>query len=245
MQSSDGNLVGGGSYTVLDIGMHGGYPFGMPHIAKYDTSGNLLWNYSYGPVRFATGLYSICEGINGDIIGAGQSYFDTTLNQPNGIVLRVNSQGDSIWFRNYAFLHGRDSDNILYDIKSLSDSGFIASGTLDPSTPDIGTIDTWILKIDSMGCDTANCWMSLGINESTLVNDDLLIYPNPSSGIFNFQLMNNEIEKLEVFNYTGEAILFLTGHSNALDLSWVASGIYFYKITSKSSSVFQGKLVKL
>jgi hypothetical protein len=245
LQTQDGNLVGGGYYTIYCLNPHNGSPFCQPNIIKLDTAGNLLWNKKYGPVKYDTGLYSICETSSGDLVGAGTYYVDDSSStfQYQGIVLKVNSNGDSLWYRNYAFLHQLYSDNILYDIRSTSDGGLIACGWLDPSLPDTGFIDSWLLKLDSMGCDTANCWMYVGVEDNQIYDHRLVICPNPSPGIFHIQT-KEKIEKLEVFSYTGEKIILNNADLYEIDLCHAATGIYIYKITTSMNKVFLGKIVK-
>ena len=72
--------------------------------------------------------------------------------------------------------------------------------------------------------------------ESFDVNN-IAIYPNPSNGIFNIQSNNLAIEKLEVHDVMGKIIAVennipVNNNTAALDLSHVASGIYFVTITS-------------
>ncbi|MEO8086614.1 MAG: T9SS type A sorting domain-containing protein [Bacteroidota bacterium] len=243
-QSFDGSLIGGGIYTDV---LHG-LPFdpgdGRLNIIKLDTAGNLLWDKKYGPVRYYPNLYSICSLPDGSIMGAGSCYYDTTTNQTNGIVLKVAGNGDSLWYRNYRLLMGNNSDNFLYDIKPTSDSGFIATGPVFPLAPDTGSIsDTWLLKLDSLGCEISSCWMNVGNMDENQNQVELQIYPNPSLGLFHIE-SKVEIENIKVFNYTGEIVFSKSGQISILDLSQNISGIYFYKIATKENKVFSGKLIK-
>lgn len=78
--------------------------------------------------------------------------------------------------------------------------------------------------------------------------NDVVVYPNPSKGVFNFKIANGQQlmagSKIEVYNMLGENIattnsLPLGGSGWALDLSTQPSGIYLYRITTK-----EGKLIK-
>lgn len=82
--------------------------------------------------------------------------------------------------------------------------------------------------------------------EGTLANDDfelqnVSIYPNPSDGIFSIASGNKTIDKLEVYDLSGKIIFNSKNVTNSnfeysLDLSAVANGIYFVKITSANQS---------
>lgn len=92
----------------------------------------------------------------------------------------------------------------------------------------------------------------LGVNidnfviEGTLSTQDfelenIAIYPNPSTGIFHISTGNKEIDKVEVYDVTGKVVVSLNNFSTAnsqtaLDLSSIATGIYFVKISSENQS---------
>jgi len=68
------------------------------------------------------------------------------------------------------------------------------------------------------------------LNENTIV-----VYPNPSSGIFNINgLIEKERTLINVYNYTGSLVLSdRTINSNySFDLSNYASGVYFVIVSN-------------
>ena len=78
------------------------------------------------------------------------------------------------------------------------------------------------------------------INEQVNSFANISIYPNPSDdGRFTFQFQNpeNEFQTIEVYSSEGQLIMMDSskgGSSKRIDLSTYSSGIYFYKIVSKS-----------
>ncbi|HEY4798727.1 MAG TPA: T9SS type A sorting domain-containing protein, partial [Bacteroidia bacterium] len=79
------------------------------------------------------------------------------------------------------------------------------------------------------------------VNEPS-INDLVVIYPNPSEGIF--QIMNNDLRilNIKIFNVVGECIYqnsSVVGHSNpSIDLSDRPNGIYFINMcTDKGNAV--------
>lgn len=64
------------------------------------------------------------------------------------------------------------------------------------------------------------------INQQNLNKTQMLIYPNPSNGIFNLSIAAN----IEVYNVVGELIL-QTNNDNIIDLSEAPNGIYFVKVS--------------
>jgi len=76
----------------------------------------------------------------------------------------------------------------------------------------------------------------------TLANDDfnidnIVIYPNPSNGIFSIANGNNTIENIEVFDVTGKSIKSKSSSDNStFDISNVSNGIYFVKISANNQT---------
>ena len=91
-----------------------------------------------------------------------------------------------------------------------------------------------------------------GVNEATY-NDFVSVYPNPTNGqvIFNINYPTMEKVTVEIFDVLGNLIQKLTSlnttkENNLIaDLREQAPGIYFYRITSGTSHVNKGKLVKM
>lgn len=95
------------------------------------------------------------------------------------------------------------------------------------------------------GVDINNCSnsasVSVSVDPCTVLQDvtspekNLLIFPNPSVGIFNIQFEFDGEKEIKVINSLGNLIreMKVSTHSEALDLSDYAKGIYFVKIQSK------------
>jgi hypothetical protein len=71
--------------------------------------------------------------------------------------------------------------------------------------------------------------------------DNVVVYPNPSKGIFNISLGNVKPTAINVYDLTGKIILSNSAIQSSnietsIDLSNVATGIYFVKITADSQS---------
>jgi hypothetical protein len=70
------------------------------------------------------------------------------------------------------------------DIKSTYDNGLISCGYIYPLPPDTGRQDIWLLKLDSVGCDTPGCDPTVGIKGSHIKfiePANIQIFPNPAS----------------------------------------------------------------
>jgi len=82
-----------------------------------------------------------------------------------------------------------------------------------------------------------NVSQCLGLTQIQSKLEGLQVYPNPSNGIFNVQLQNGESLFVKVMDVSGRVIISQGDEAGkvTLDLSNMASGIYFAEITSSGS----------
>jgi hypothetical protein len=87
----------------------------------------------------------------------------------------------------------------------------------------------------------------VGVEESSLASAERVkVYPNPiqSNGVLTIDGVENEDSELILFNAVGKVVLNTSLKGNQVELSEfdLTDGVYFYRLTSASSSV-SGKLV--
>ncbi|MFD2550456.1 M4 family metallopeptidase [Bizionia sediminis] len=93
-----------------------------------------------------------------------------------------------------------------------------------------------------------NCLYPLSVSNFDALESGLRVFPNPSQGIFNLKNVGAlDLMKADVMDINGRVVLSLnlknTAQTTAIDLSGMASGMYFLKVQSNlASSVI--KLVK-
>ena len=93
-----------------------------------------------------------------------------------------------------------------------------------------------LTKIDNMSLSSES--IAASINESEN-NNDLLLYPNPSSGIFQISDFKYQIADLKVINVLGKCVFQSTINNNqsTINLSSFAKGIYFVEIRTEAGVV--------
>jgi hypothetical protein len=172
--TKDGNyLIAGGD---LGIGL----------LMKIDALGNVIWRKTYGHGSAAQLFNGVAEAYNGDIVATGGYY--TTYTDANGIhqitqglVTRLDANGNELWHKTYP----RTEDSPIFSsiIKTL-DNGFIMPGYFTEQLktyPNPIHTSTWLVKIDSLGCDTVGC-SHVGITETNANNQPTLnLYPSITS----------------------------------------------------------------
>ncbi len=86
------------------------------------------------------------------------------------------------------------------------------------------------------------------INETALsidnevLNSSISITPNPTSNMFTISLKDDALEKVIIYNQLGQKVKEVT--TNIVDISNVAKGIYFVKVTTQSGKVTTKKIIK-
>lgn len=180
---ADGNVVFATSFTL------NANEDQVLALVKVDPDGTTLWTKTYDGAQFNNALFAVKEvSPGGDLIAVGQSSLPDPM---NGVLLRTTAQGDSLWLRYY---HYADSvwtlgKGFLRDVVPTPDGGFIAVGTAmassnNPNDPPIYGQDTWVVKVDSMGCLEPGCHLITGLqSQVTNWRGALTVAPNPARGV--------------------------------------------------------------
>ncbi|MBK6627259.1 MAG: hypothetical protein IPG35_06650 [Flavobacteriales bacterium] len=154
-------------------------------LVKVDPDGTTLWNKTYDGAQFDNALFAVKEvNPGGDLIAVGQSSLPSLF---NGVLLRTTAQGDSLWLRYYQYADSvwTQGFGTLRDVVPTADGGFIAVGTAypasnNPNDPPIYGQDTWVVKVDSMGCLEPGCHLITGLtSQVTNLRGALRVWPNP------------------------------------------------------------------
>lgn len=225
-----------------------------PYLAKLDSAdGQTLWDREYGSIAFTTTFFAAKERPNGDLIACGVSY--ASGNQ-QGLLLRTNSAGDSIWMRSYYYQDTliTTGQGRFYDVLPTQDGGFIAAGSAynpagAPYPPGYSQ-DTWVVKVDSMGCIVPGC-DGVGVQEVvTNLSDALSVFPNPANGSTTVQVdlpqsLRGKALRLVLVNAQGQVVLEQAAQdgANTLDLSALSGGLYYVHLASGTTWLSGTKLI--
>ncbi|MEO8086036.1 MAG: T9SS type A sorting domain-containing protein [Bacteroidota bacterium] len=247
IQTKDSGIVAGGYYTNYDASAHccGGY--GKPYLVKLDLTGNLLWEKTYGDSVFDTGLVTIDELPNGDVLGGGITHDQ----KYKGLLLRVNSDGDSLLYKKY-FALTTSSSCFFYDVSLDKDDGYICTGYVTPALPDTGTQDIWVLKLDSNGCEISNC-LSSDIALPEFAGPHMSLYPNPACSIVSVNIQSFDPlhnPQLKVFDVMGKELINRNVDASgkliyqSFSISSLSSGIYFVSLFDNDECLSTIRLLK-
>ena len=216
-------------------------------LIKLDAAGNILFDKVYGPMADRAEAYSLIQNQEGNLVAAGQIYYSAN-NSVNGLMYVFNQNGDSLFSREYAVQPG--SQNYFRDLVQAPDKGYVFSGFISPIFANGGTgnQDIWLLKTDSTFCESAfNCGYPTGLVSSSEVENQISIFPNPTSSILNIDISTSlDVTKelsIKITDLLGKELV-LTGYQNHINISSLEIGIYFVSIMQVNKTLVTKKFVK-
>jgi len=206
----DGNIIAGTIYSDSCWGSND--HFSKINIIKINNNNTIIWDKKYGIHKLWLRFNKIRALENGDIIATGHydNAAEFTRNETSWI-LKTDSAGNELWYREYMLLTATFSQNKLYNVIPTPDNGFIACGSVWPYPPDTGTQDSWVLKVDSLGCEAPNqCWVGqeeIWVKTFT-PEKPFIVYPNPATDKLNLEFhINPQGAELELISLTGQMVI--------------------------------------
>ena len=177
---------------------------------------------------------------NGDVVVMGTSRLISSDRNPyKGVMLKLNSNGDSLWARWYG--HGLfTDDNQFNDFVQTDDGGFLCVGWHEHPVTGVTYQNAWLVKLDSLGCDTPGCH-TVVIQKLQISKTELQIFPNPTTDYITIKTKDNSsLPKgtLQIFNMQGALQMehAIPKHQNQLqlNLSYLPTGLYLGRIVGSS-----------
>lgn len=97
---------------------------------------------------------------------------------------------------------------------------------------------------DANGCKHKSNSIQIGVVATTEVqSNNILIYPNPTTGLFYIETKGFTLEKLSIGNLLGQKQL-LQITDNQIDISYFPNGLYQLFLENKEGKIFCAKLMK-
>ncbi len=241
IQLQDGSYLAAGGYFSYNDGINTKarklvYNFnGLTGIKISDRKYNLQ--------AIANGILSLQQQADGSIITSGGTGYTVPVNTyySQADLLKLNTNFDSIKSM-YISSGVLADDKVSCSFIIMPDGGFTLAMQLYPSS---GPEKFWLVKTDSLGCDSVNCAATVGINTMNLKSELIKSYPNPTSKIIYISSMDIELSdsQIEIRNTLGQTVLTLS-LKNEVDVSQLANGCYFITITTKEKQQFHSKFIK-
>lgn len=198
-------------------------------VIKIDSSGNLLWQNSFGGSNGDNG-YSITQTSDGGYAVTGQSSSDDedlieNLGYYDFWTIKIDSIGQLIWQISFGGSEGERGKCII----PLDDGKLILAGETDSQNGDVinnhGKRDFWLIKIDGFQ----------NFDVAEINNQKFNLYPNPTEGLVNLQMNQSGNVNLIITNSHGQVLYDnkTFNSSDKIDLTNYTKGYYFITITSE------------
>lgn len=228
-----------GDYIVTSALVESESPVDLQaYIARVNSLGNIIWPDTLGTIGananevFANEVEVLP---NGDIVAIG-GITDVSNFGVDGWIVKYNGNGEMLWQR-YFDKYGGPNDNYFWDIHQTYDGGFIICGDLTDAANSVQKL--WVLKLDSMGCEVANC--SVGLEDEIKINQEVLVYPNPTHEVLNISTTFN-YQFIYVYNLSGKLVKTITANTQ-IKVSDLPKGMYFLKLAGNGNNVVK-KFIK-
>ncbi len=238
--SENGNIIIGTNYGTKQSQDN---RWAVNKIMEISPIGQIKWDSNYCQPDFDRILLSININNNGNIITNGvMTVFENGDAWNRSWILCVDSIGEQLWYKEYALLLNKNSFNNLMDVKQTADNGLIGCGVVIPVTPDTGTVDIWVMKMDSVGCLEAGCDTIVGLDE---INKNPMrgfrIFPNPASSELTLALdeessSNSDVKIVNIYGIKTNKITIPAGSKSVnIDISSWKPGVYFATFNSSKN----------
>ncbi len=242
-------VLNNGNYVIKHDKVPQGELVEEHNLVCVDQEGNLLWDLFFYEDKAEYLINNMSVATNGDILICGMvTVFESVDYDFSGFIARVTQEGELLWRRlvNDATITGSFELCALYDIKEMNNGDLVATGNFRNTQSN----DLWLIKTDADGCILPDCNPLQLITSTENLPQDIIgieVYPNPSSGMFNFSIPKMISEwKLDIYDLLGRSI-FSTDSSEGstidIDLSAQGSGVYIWKISSMEGKQVSGKVV--
>ncbi|MFH0866047.1 MAG: T9SS type A sorting domain-containing protein [Bacteroidota bacterium] len=252
-QTSDGGYILGG-YSNSDLSgdkTENCIGFFDYWVIKLNASGDIQWQNTIGG-NSPDQLFSIKPTTdNGYILGghsqSGISGDKTENSMGSGDfwIMKLDSSGNIAWQNT---IGGNSNYDLCYSIQETSDGGYIMGGDSnsdisgDKTENSMGSIDYWVIKLfpDSS---------IIVSNSESIINDEIVISPNPFSDHITIQLKNSYDEiNISILNSLGQTVVpsrfYSEKNNEIIDMDMLPQGIYFLYITYRDLSYSIKKLIK-
>jgi len=211
-------------------------------IAKFDTSGSIIWAKTVGGLYNDEG-FGVCADITGNVyitgffISPAINFGNTTLNNSSSqyadiFVTKYDSSGNVLWAKSAGGNYDEGGLGITADIMG----NIYIAGEFSSSSITFGnsTIYNYSVGRDLFVAKLGSTITKIGNVEN---KSSVIVYPNPANEILNIE--NAEYSKIAIYNLLGEVVLKTKCNSafSTINVSALAEGTYIVKVVSEKNIV--------
>jgi len=251
----DGSIIAAGYSVINSSGGDGdwtGYNGKGDYdaiIVKYDYNGDIVWKKIFG--GSSDDKYYYVTAVSDGIIASGYSVISTSGGDGDwtgytgkgdfdAIIVKYDYNGNIVWKKHF----GGSGEEIYYSVVAVSD-GIVAAGYAIINTS--GGDGDWSGysgkgRYDAIIVKHSVTVSNIEFSEERLITS-LRVYPNPVNG--QLRIKNEELREgsiIKIYDISGKLILtyaLLMSEENVIDVSSLASGMYYLKIGNEMVKIIK------
>jgi hypothetical protein len=258
--SNDGNILIAYGHATYQAP-----PYPVPssltqiRVVKIDNNGNELWSRDYGESIMWNQVLTITHLPDSTYLIGGDVYINDTSTYGWGysraFLLKINENGDSLWMRHYIHEdeYGTQS-NYFSQANSGADKSLLMIGSSYNFFNPLTEQSIWIMRLDSLGCDTPECNPFVGVKKPGIMKEgNIRLFPNPANQYIEITIpeeytsgnISNPIVKIYDMNgkLVQESIPDYQGFSYICNTQALKPGIYFVQLIDRNCILGSGKLL--
>jgi len=234
-------------------------------IACFDSTGVCLWKKAIPASSGSMEVRSLCFASNANdiLVTCSESprslYFKTdSLGNFHDIVETTSWLLGGVYFNNQAYFYKWSLGLSITDA-----NGFIGcsqTGSLSTTIPPFTNGGGTSVSVSSLSYTNAvsilppepyytvtktnTCGGTIGILETEMASNDLILFPNPASTALNITLASDaqDITAVEILNYAGQQI-FISKQAERIDIARLPAGYYFVRIHT-ATGIYAKRFIK-
>ena len=220
---------------------------------KLDSTGTIQWSNSYGLNTF-TIIKEVKQLTDSNLIFiSNDNYLHSSSNSIKaGVMDKIDINGNLLWEKFYKRPSVGQQVVGINGFSVTKDYGFVITGSV-VNTLGVPYTNLWLIKTDSLGNDSSNCSIYIGVKELDKEKVKVTLYPNPNKGIFKLLINNivnkDEIISISIYDILGQTIDYKKLYSNTgvnlfdIEPETLCEGIYFIKLTQNNKDIWQSKFI--
>jgi len=213
-------------------------------ILKLEKTGNIEWEQNYGESEWDAAISIQETDADGYVVAGVTSSNDGNLGEIMGNsdywIFKIDTEGNLEWEKT---LGGSDHDT-AFSLQLTVDGGYIIAGHAYSSDGDVGEnygeTDFWVVKLSPF---------PLGIEENTLLNKAITLYPNPVKEELKVLwpiLSSKTYNNFKIYDLNGQLVLENKSQlSERIDVRSLQVGTYIIRFLNDEVSIASGRFVKI
>ncbi len=199
----------------------------------------ILWDKTY-KINSTIECFTLHQALGVETLPDGSIIVSGTANSSQAVILKLNSNGDSLWSKTYTF-PGSYWECQLNDLLVCDDGGFMGVGFFEDHN---AGSTAWLFKTDSNGV------VGFESPKAKVESEKFKLYPNPAQDYITLEFLQGLEQNAELKFYDALGRMVLQKSLNKgeiafkLDLKPFETGVYFFEVIGDDGVLGSGRFVR-